>query len=300
MADKDSIKVAKEFHLDRVAEEKGFFLKGSAHYDWGMKHRLSQLFNPETGRTIMLAFDHGYIMGATSGLERLDLTIPPLAKYADVLMATRGGLRTCISPATKKAVALRCSSGSSVLRDDITKEILAVSAEDAIRMNASCLAVQVYVGSENECATIENLSNAVNIGNRYGIPVLGVVGVGKNMARTSQYFLTATRLVAEMGAHIIKTYYCDDFEKIVAACPVPIVVAGGKKIPEKDALELTYNAISKGAAGVDMGRNVFQAENPVAMIKAVRKIVHEGATSEEAYGYYQAESNETAKISETS
>ena len=235
MADKDSIKVAKDFHLGETPEARGFFLKGSAHYDWGMKHRLSQLFNPDTGRTIMLAFDHGYIMGATSGLERLDVTIPPLAEHADVLMATRGGLRTCIEPSTKKAVALRCSSGSSVLRDDITKEVLAVDAEDAIRMNASCLAVQVYVGSENECRTIENLSQAVNIGNRYGIPVLGVVGVGKEMARTPQFFLTATRLVAEMGAHIIKTYYCEDFEKIVAACPVPIVVAGGKKIPEKDA-----------------------------------------------------------------
>lgn len=289
MADKDSIKSAKEFYLEQEVASQGFFLKGSSHYDWGMKHRLSQLFSPQTGRTIMLAFDHGYIMGATSGLERLDISIPPLAEHADVLMATRGGLRACIQPDLKKAVALRCSSGSSVLRDDITKEVLAVDAEDAIRMNASCLAVQVYVGSSNECATIENLSKAVNVGNRYGIPVLGVVGVGKEMERTPQYFLTATRLVAEMGAHIIKTYYCDDFEKIVAACPVPIVVAGGKKIPEKDALELTYNAIAKGAAGVDMGRNVFQAENPVAMIKAVKMIVHEGATADEAYKYYEGE-----------
>ncbi len=212
-----------------MRKHKVFFLKGSTHYDWGMKHRLSQLFNPKTGKTIMLAFDHGYIMGATSGLERLDITIPPLAEHADVLMATRGGLRACIQPSNKKAVALRCSSGSSVLRDDITKEVLSVDAEDAIRMNASCMAVQVYVGSSNECVTIENLSKAVNIGNKYGIPVLGVVGVGKEMERTPQYFLTATRLVAEMGAHIIKTYYCDEFEKIVAACPVPIVVAGGKK-----------------------------------------------------------------------
>ena len=286
MADNNSIKEAKEFYLTQEQEKQGFFLKGSSHYDWGMKHRLSQLFNPESGRTIMLAFDHGYIMGATSGLERLDITVPPLAEHADVLMATRGALRSSITPEIKKAVALRCSAGSSVLRSDITSEVLAVDIEDAIRMNASCLAVQVYVGSSNECRTLENLNKAVNLGNKYGIPVLGVVGVGKEMERTPQYFLTAVRLVAEMGAHIIKTYYCDDFEKIVAACPVPIVVAGGKKIPEKDALELTYNAISKGACGVDMGRNVFQAENPVAMIKAIRMIVHEGATSEEAFEFY--------------
>lgn len=292
MADKDSIKVAKEFYLDRKQDNGGYFLKGSSHYDWGMKHRLSKLFNPKSGNTLMLAFDHGYIMGATSGLERLDVVMPPLAQHADVLMATRGALRSCISPETDKAVALRCSAGSSVLRDDITKEILAVDAEEAIRINASCMAVQCYVGSANECQTLENLNKAVNIGNKYGIPVLGVVGVGKEMARTPQYFLTATRLVAEMGAHIIKTYYCDDFEKIVAACPVPIVVAGGKKISEKDALILTYNSISKGACGVDMGRNVFQAEDPVAMIQAVRMIVHDGATAEAAYEFYLREKEE--------
>lgn len=286
MADKDGIRESKEFHLDKQVDKGGFFLKGSNNYDWGMKHRLSQIFNPESGRTIMLAFDHGYIMGATSGLERLDVTVPPIAEHADVLMATRGGLRPCIDPSSQKAIALRVSAGSSVLRDDLSKEVLAVDIDDAIRMNASCIAVQTYIGSDNECMTIQNVSYAANLGNKYGIPVLGVVGVGKEMKRTPQFFLTAVRLVAEMGAHIIKTYYCDDFEKIVAACPVPIVVAGGKKIPEKDALELTYNAISKGAAGVDMGRNVFQAENPVAMIQAVRMIVHENKSVEEAYAFY--------------
>lgn len=286
MADRDGIKVAKEFYLDKEQNNGSFFLKGSNNYDWGMKHRLSKIFNPKTGKTIMLAFDHGYIMGATSGLERLDIAVPPLAKYADVLMATRGGLRTCIDPETHHAIALRATAGSSVLREDITREVLALDAKEALRMNASCIAVQVYVGSENECQTLKNLSEAINIGNTYGLPVLGVVGVGKEMARTPQYFLTATRLVAEMGAHIIKTYYCDEFEKIVAACPVPIVIAGGKKIPEKDALTLAHNAIQKGAAGVDMGRNVFQAENPEAMIKAIHAIVHLGYTAEEAYTLY--------------
>jgi len=289
MADRDGIKEAKEFYLDQVQGINQFHVKGANHYDWGMKHRLSQLFSPKSGKTIMIAFDHGYIMGATSGLERLDITMPPLIEHADVVMATRGGLRTCIEPTMGKAIALRASGGSSVLREDITKENLVVAIDDAIRMNASCIAVQVYVGSENESMTIKNLNEAVNLGNQYGIPVLGVVGVGKEMARTPQYFLTATRLVGEMGAHIVKTYYCDDFEKIVAACPVPIVVAGGKKIPEKDALTLTYNAINKGAAGVDMGRNVFQSECPEAMIRAIRKIVHEGWSDTEAYEFYLKE-----------
>ncbi len=286
MADKDGIKESKEFYLDQPIAQEGFFLKGLGHYDWGMKHRLSNLFNPKSGNSIMLAFDHGYIMGATSGLERLDITVPPLLEEIDVMMATRGGLRGCINPVNDKPVALRVSGGSSVLRDDITNERICTDIEEAIRMNASCIAVQCYVGSTNECQTIQNLTQAVNAGNKYGIPVLGVVGVGKEMARTPQYFLTATRLLAEMGAHIIKTYYCDDFEKITAACPVPIVVAGGKKIPEKDALKLAFNAISKGASGVDMGRNVFQAENPLVMVKSLRLVVHHGKSAEEAYQFY--------------
>ncbi len=286
MADQDGIQAGKNFYVDQAQENKGFFVKGSNVYDWGMKHRLSRIFNPKSGHTVMLAFDHGYIMGATSGLERLDINVPPLAKHADVLMATRGALRTSIDPCNDKAVALRISGGSSVLREDMTLEYLMVDIQEAVRMDVACMAVQCYVGSKNEAQTLKNLNTAVNLGNQYGIPVLGVVGVGKEMERTPRYFLTAVRMVAEMGAHIVKTYYCDDFEKIVAACPVPIVVAGGKKIPEKDALELAYNAISKGAAGVDMGRNVFQAEDPVAMIQAIRKVVHEGETAEEAYKFY--------------
>lgn len=286
MADRDGIQAGKNFYLDQKAANRSFHVKGMEHADWGMKHRLSRIFNPESGHTVMLAFDHGYIMGATSGLERLDITVPPLADHADVLMATRGALRSCITPAFDKAVALRASGGSTVLQDDMTLEYFMVDMEEAVRMDAACIAIQTYIGSKNEAQTLKNLNEAVNMGNKYGIPVLGVVGVGKKMARTPQFFLTAVRTVAEMGAHIVKTYYCEDFEKIVAACPVPIVVAGGKKIPEKDALELTFNAISKGAAGVDMGRNVFQAEDPVAMIQAVRKIVHQGATAEEAYEFY--------------
>ena len=251
-----------------------------------MQRRLSEIFSDD-GRTIMLAFDHGYIMGSTAGLERLDLVIPPLMQYADCLMATRGALRTCIPANHRKAVALRCTADTSVLKDDMSFGTVGVDIEDAIRMNASCMAVQCFVGSEGEIDSLRNLSYYVNNGEKYGIPVLGVVAVGKEMERTTRYFSLATRLLAETGAHIIKTYYCENFEQITAACPVPIVIAGGKKIPEKEALEMAYRAVSEGAAGVDMGRNVLQAECPKAMLRAIRMVVHENAKPEEALKAYE-------------
>lgn len=251
-----------------------------------MKTRLSQIFDPKSGNTIMLAFDHGYIMGPTQGLERLDLAIPPLMDYADVLMGTRGALRTCIPPDCKKAIALRCSAGSSVLKDDMSHEVIGVDIEDAIRMNATCMAIQSFIGSEGECESINNIVKTIDAGNRYGIPTLGVVAVGKEMERTTKYFSLATRMLAEFGAQIVKVYYCDNFEEVAAACPVPLVIAGGKKIPEAEALEMAYQAISRGAHGVDMGRNVFQADDPKAMIQAIREVVHNGRTGAEAYECY--------------
>lgn len=286
MADNDSIKKGKDFGLDRPMEKRNFHVKGMDDVDWGMKTRLSKIFNPKSGNSLMLAFDHGYIMGPTQGLERMDLAIPPLQEYADVLMATRGALRTCIRPDNNKAIALRCTAGSSVLRDDMSKEIVAVNVEDAIRMNATCMAIQAFIGSDNESQSIENIVKTVDAGNRYGIPTLGVVAVGKEMERTSKYFSLATRMLAEFGVQIVKVYYCDNFEEVTAACPVPIVIAGGKKVPESEALEITYQALQKGAAGVDMGRNVFQAESPVAMIQSIRKVVHEGFTGKEAFEFY--------------
>jgi putative autoinducer-2 (AI-2) aldolase len=286
MADNDSLKTGKDFGFDRPVEKRNFHVKGMDDVDWGMKTRLSKIFNPKSGKTIILAFDHGYIMGPTQGLERLDLAIPPLQDYADVLMATRGALRTCIRPDNNKAIALRCSAGSSVLQDDMSKEIIGVNIEEAIRMNATCMAIQAFIGSEHETQSIENIVKTVDAGNRYGIPTLGVVAVGKKMARTTKYFALATRMLAEFGVHIVKTYYCENFEEITAACPVPIVIAGGKKVPEKDALTITYQAIQKGAAGVDMGRNVFQAENPTAMLQSIRKVVHDGFTDSEAFEFY--------------
>ncbi|TDL70998.1 3-hydroxy-5-phosphonooxypentane-2,4-dione thiolase [Rhodococcus qingshengii] len=288
MADIIGNKNAKDFSESvPFANNGNFHVKGANNYDWGMKDRLSRIFNPETGKTVMLAFDHGYFMGPTSGLERLDLLIPRLANYADCLMGTRGAIRSSVPPTFNKAIALRASSGSSVLQDDLSHESMVVDIQDAIKMNASAIAIQTFIGADGQKETIEELNRAVNFGMRYSIPTLGVVAVGKDMERTTKFFLLATRMLAEFGVQIVKTYYCDDFEKVAASCPVPLVVAGGKKVPEKDALTLAYNSIQGGAAGVDMGRNIFQSDYPEEMLKAVNKVVHEGYTDAEAYEFFQ-------------
>ncbi|AEF83614.1 deoxyribose-phosphate aldolase superfamily [Treponema primitia ZAS-2] len=287
MADLDGIKVDKNYHLDKeFATDGNFHVKGAANLDWGMKKRLTNIFNPKSGNTVMFAFDHGYFMGSVSGLERLDILIPQLIDHVDVLMATRGALRTSVKPGFRKGVALRVSSGSSMLNDDLSHEIVAVDIEDAIRLDVDCLAVQVFIGAEGQLESIDNLSRVINAGNRYSIPTLGVVAVGKDMERTDQYFKLATRILAEMGVSIVKTYYCDKFEEVVAACPVPIVVAGGKKLPEKEALEMAYNSMQGGARGLDMGRNIFQSYHPSQMADAIGKIVHEKFTAKEAWDYY--------------
>jgi len=286
MADKDGNKLANHYGIGTPPTVRSFRIKGLEYKDWGMQTRLAKIFQDD-GRTIMLAFDHGYIMGPTAGLERLDLVIPTLMEYADCLMATRGALRSCIPANNRKAIALRYTADTSVLKEDMSEGVLGVDIEDAIRMNADCMAVQCFVGASGEIASLKNLTAAVNMGERYGIPVLGVTAVGKEMERTPKYFSLATRLLAETGAHIIKTYYCEDFEKVTSACPVPIVIAGGKKIPEKDALSMAYKAINEGAAGVDMGRNVLQAEKPVAMLQALHMVVHENMKPEKAYQAYQ-------------
>lgn len=288
MADLDGMKIAKDYHLDEEFQNQGsFYVKGANNLDWGMKKHLSNIFDPTTGNSVMFAFDHGYFMGSVSGLERLDILVPQLLPYVDVLMATRGALRTSVAPDCEKGIALRTTSGSSMVQDDLSHEILAVDIEDAIRMNADCLAIQTFVGAEGQLLSLDNLSKAVNLGMRYSIPVMGVVAVGKEMERTDRFFKLATRMVAELGANIIKTYYCDNFEEVVAACPVPIVVAGGKKLSEKDALTLAYRSIQGGAKGVDMGRNIFQSANPVAMADAVSKIVHEKYSDIETYEYFE-------------
>lgn len=292
MADLEGMKMAKDYHVDvPFANDKGFYVKGANALDWGMKKRLAHIFNPKSGNTVMFAFDHGYFMGSTAGLERLDLILPKLVPHVDVLMGTRGAIRSCVDPglASNKAIALRATSGSSMLQDDLSHEVLAVDAKDAVRMNADCLAIQTFIGAEGQLSSLDNLSKAINLGQQYSIPIMGVVAVGKEMERTPRFFKLATRILAELGANVIKTYYCDDFEEIVAACPVPIVVAGGKKLPEKEALLLAYNAIRGGARGVDMGRNIFQSQNPVEMSLAINKIVHEGYTDQDAYDFFRSE-----------
>ena len=277
---------AKDYCVGIPQKQELFFLKGSNNLDWGMKDRLARIFSPASGRTVMLAFDHGYLMGPTSGLERMDLSIRPLIPYADCLMCTRGALRQIVPATAGKPISLRVSAGSTVLTE-LNDECL-MDIEEAVRLNASLLAVMVAVGSKFEALTIRNLVHLVDMGNRYGIPTLGVTAVGKELVRDARYLAMASRVCAENGAHVIKTYFCDQgFEKVVASCPVPIVIAGGKKLPEAEALQMAYQAIDQGAAGVDMGRNVFQAEHPVAMIQAIRAVVHEGAKPDKAYQLYQ-------------
>lgn len=287
MADAIGNKAAKDYHLDVPAPKQDFFAKGLGNLDWGYKNRLSRIFNPVSGNSVMLAFDHGYIMGSTAGLERVDVTIAPLAEYADSLMGTRGIMRSCISPTVSKPIILRATHDASVLFDDMSVGGgLGLDMEDALRMNASALAIQCFIGGAGESASVETLCRAVDAGNRYGMPILGVTAVGKEMERTPKYFLLATRILAENGASVIKTYYCDDFENVVSACPVPIVIAGGKKLPENEALTMAYRAIQSGARGVDMGRNIFQSAHPVEMCQAVGKVVHEKFTDKEAYEFF--------------
>jgi putative autoinducer-2 (AI-2) aldolase len=294
MADMDDVREAKQFHTDRPQKTEGFFLKGSNALDWGMKNRLSRIFNPRSGRTVMLAIDHGYFQGPTTGLERVDLNILPIAPYADTLMLTRGILRTIVPPSFDKAIVLRVSGGTSILKE-LSNEKIAVDIEDSIRLNVCAMAVQVFIGGEFEKESIINMTRMVDIGTRYGIPTLAVTAVGKEMARDARYFRLATRICAELGAHYVKTYYIGKgFDTVCASCPVPIVMAGGKKIPEKDALAMAYNAVQQGASGVDMGRNIFQSESPVAMIQAIRAVVHDNETPEKAFDLYNTIRNSGA------
>lgn len=294
MADLDDIRDGDNFGLNAPADTSSFYLKGMNSTDWGVKNRISRIFNRKSGRTVMLAFDHGFLMGPTSGLERIDLSIAPLAEHADCLMATRGMIRACIPPDNTKPICLRTDTGTTILTE-MNHNILLDEAE-AISMNASAMAGMIAVGdAATEASTIANISRLVDIGNKYSIPVMGVTAVGKDMARDARYFSLAARVCAENGASIVKTYYTEGFENVVAATPVPVVIAGGKKLPEIEALELAYNAIRCGACGVDMGRNVFQSDSPLAMIQAVGGIVHNGLKPEEGLELYNDLKSDTSK-----
>ena len=293
MPDADS-QGEKSFFPDIPVSTDPFRLKGASAYDWGMQNRLARIFSPASGRTVMLAFDHGYFQGPTTGLERLDLQIVPLAPHADALMLTRGALRSTIPTTYIGGIVMRASGGPSILKD-LSNERIALDMEDAARMNVHAVAVQVHIGGEHETQSVENMTRLVDAGYRYGIPVLGVTAVGRELTRDARYLGLATRICAELGAQFVKTYYVDEgFERVTAGCPVPVVMAGGKKQPELDALTMAYRAVQEGAAGVDMGRNIFQSDAPAAMIAAVRKIVHEDASPAEAHELFQELAREKA------
>ena len=261
-----------------------------------MQNRLARIFSPESGHTVMLAIDHGYFQGPTTGLERVDVNILPLIPYCNALMLTRGILRSIVPAAFTHGVVLRASGGPSILKE-LSNEQLAIDMEDAARLNVSAVAVQVHVGAEFETQTIHNMTRLVDAGLRYGIPTLGVTAVGKSMTRDAKYFRLACRICAELGAHFVKTYYVPEgFETVTASCPVPIVMAGGKKLPELDALTMAYRAISEGASGVDMGRNIFQSDAPTAMIQAVGKVVHEGMKPQDALDLYETLKHEKKEV----
>ncbi|MDX3004230.1 3-hydroxy-5-phosphonooxypentane-2,4-dione thiolase [Kribbella solani] len=277
MADLDDLTDGERFRSSVPTPVEPYFLRGSGALDWGMQNRLARIFRPATGRTVMLAIDHGYFQGPTTGLERIDLSIVPLLPLADALMTTRGVLRSTVPSASGTPIVLRASGGPSVLKD-LSDEQIAVRMHDAARLNVCAVAVQVFIGGEHETQSVHNLTRLVDEAQVYGIPVLAVTAVGRELTRDARYLRLAVRICAELGAHAVKTYYCDeDFDTVTASCPVPVVVAGGRKLPEADALAIAYDAIRQGACGVDMGRNIFQSECPEAMLRAVTSIVHDGA-----------------------
>jgi putative autoinducer-2 (AI-2) aldolase len=288
MPDTDGAAETKSYFLDVPVRSQAFFLKGCNAIDWGLQNRLARIFSPSSGRTVMLAIDHGYFQGPTTGLERVDVNIVPLLPFADALMLTRGVLRSTIPSAFSHGVVLRASGGPSILKE-LSNEQPAMDIEDALRLNAAAVAVQVYIGGEYETQTVQNMTRLVDAANRYGVAVLGVTAVGRALTRDAKYLRLACRICAELGAHFVKTYYCaEDFETVTASCPVPIVMAGGKKLPELEALTMAYRAVQQGAAGVDMGRNIFQADDPAAMIQTVRKVVHESMMPQQALDLYES------------
>lgn len=252
--------------------------------DWGMKNRMARIFKPETGKTVMLAVDHGYFLGPISKLENPRKTIEPLIPYTDAIMLTRGVLRNCLNPDFNVPVVLRVSGGNSIVGKDLSNEEIITSVREAVRLNVSAVAFSIYVGAEYEHQTLVCLSKLIDECEDYGIPVLAVTAVGKELEkRDARYLSLACRIAAELGARFIKTYYCEDFEKVVEASPVPLVIAGGPKMDSEEAVfKVAYEAISKGAKGVDFGRNIWQSSHPVAMINAIRAIVHEGADVKKA------------------
>jgi putative autoinducer-2 (AI-2) aldolase len=261
--------------------------------DWGLKNRLSRIINPVNNRVLMLAVDHGYFLGPVRGLEQPTKTLQPLIPHADALMLTRGLLRRCIPAESIVPIVLRVSGATSIQRDMLPDEGLTVSMDDAVRLNVSAITLSIFVGTEHERQTLMALSELVDFGEEYGIPVLAVTAVGRELGqKDARYLSLACRIAAEQGAHFVKTYYCDDFEKVTSSAMIPVVIAGGKKVEtEMDVFNMAYQAIQEGAVGCDFGRNIFQNPKPVAMISAIRSIVHDNRTPDEAQEMYNELAN---------
>src|SRR3990170_7244397 len=257
--------------------------------EWGMKNRLAQLIQKD-GKALFLPIDHGYFQGPTRKLEKPGETIKPLLPYADALMLTRGVLRNCVDPANTKPVILRVSGGASVVGEDLANEAIITSVNEIIRLNASAVSMSVFVGSKYEHQSLTNLSRLVDGCEDYGIPVMAVTAVGRELEkREARYLALASRIAAELGARVVKTYWCEGFEKVVQGCPVPVVMAGGPQVDtELEVFEFVYDGLQKGAIGVNLGRNIWQTEHPVAAMRAIRAIIHEGFTPKEAQDIYDS------------
>jgi putative autoinducer-2 (AI-2) aldolase len=285
--------------MERVINESDPPQQKMRTMDWGLQNRLARMIKPSTGRSVMLACDHGYFMGPTHRLEEPRKTIEPLVPYADALAVTRGVLRTSVDPKWDTPIVLRVSGGTTILHEDLSDEGITASMQDALRLNVSAVALSIFVGTSHEKQTLLNLGKLVDEGEKIGMPVMAITAVGKELEkRDAKYLSLCCRVAAEIGCHVVKTYYCEDFSKVVQGCPVPVVVAGGPKLKsEADVFELAYNALQEGAVGVDMGRNIWQNENPVAMIKAIRAVVHENVNAREANNVYNENRAISGKIS---
>ncbi len=263
--------------------------------DWGMKNRMAQLIQAD-GHCLFLPVDHGYFQGPTRKLEEPHKTIEPLLPYADALFITRGVLRSSVDPDNSKPIILRMSGGTSMVGKDLANEGITTSIEEAIRLNVAAMGLSIFVGTDYEHDSLLNLATLVNEGEKYGIPVMAVTAVGKELGKREARFLAlSSRIAAELGARVVKTYWCKDFEKVVRGCPVPIVMAGGPQVnTELEVFEFVHDGIQKGAIGVNLGRNIWQKDFPVAMIRAIRAIIHENASPKEAQELYDSIKSETA------
>lgn len=258
--------------------------------EWGMANRMAQLIQSD-GHALFLPVDHGYFQGPTRRLEEPHKTIEPLLPYADAIFVTRGVLRSSVSPDNATPIILRVSGGASVVGKDLTNEGITTSMEEVIRLNASAIGLSIFVGSNHEKESLSNLSKLVDEGERYGIPVMAVTAVGKELEkRDARYLALACRIAAELGARVVKTYWCPDFDRVVRGCPVPVVMAGGPQVEtELEVLQFVADGMQRGAIGVNLGRNIWQNDFPVAMIKAIRAIIHDGASAEQAHDLFRAE-----------